>query len=313
VSPQRPGALTGKVFGLSGEEIFKAPIEAKNIDSGQTFNTASVASGVYSLAELPAGKYEVSSPVFGFERKEVEVRPGETTKADLRYIELGNVLGTIGDGDLGTLLTLYNRPAPPVGPTPRTPDGKPDLSGYWLRVSFDPPQPDMQPWAAALTKYRVDTEKKYLPSSRCLITGIAPVDHMLIHTPRYLVVLTASAQSHRLIFLDGREHPKNPDPAWLGHAIGKWEGDTLLVDRIGFNEGSWYDPSGIPHTNMLHLVERYRRSDLGHMEIETTIEDPGAYVRPWTRKVLFELKPNQEVAEYLCNENNVEASSPPGK
>jgi len=129
---------------------------------------------------------------------------------------------------------------------------------------------------------------------------------MLIQTPTYLVVLMeTSPQSHRLVFLDGRAYPRELDPTWYGHAVGQWEGETLVVDRIGFNEGSWYDASGIPHSNLLHLTERYRRPDLGHLEIETTIEDPGAYARPWTRKAYFELKPNQEVEEYVC-ENNLD-------
>jgi carboxypeptidase family protein len=314
VGQQTFGRLVGQVIGLSGEEVSKAPIEAKSVESGEIFKTFSAANGSYSFTELPARKYEISSPVAGFERKEIEVRAGETTRIDIHFIEIGGTLGTIGDGDLGTRLALYNRPAPPAGGMPRTSAGKPDFSGYWLRVNSDPPKPDMQPWAEALAKYRVDTERKYLPSARCLITQLAPVDHMLVQTPTYLVVLLESSpQSHRLVFLDGRTHPKEPDPTWYGHSVGQWEGDTLVVDRIGFNEGSWYDASGIPHTDMLHLVERYRRPDLGHLEIETTIEDRGAYLRPWTRKTLFELQPNREVEEYVCAENNLDSLNSVGK
>jgi hypothetical protein len=314
VAQQKPGTIVGQVIGLSGEEVSNAPLEAKSLESGQILKTSSSANGRYSFTDLAIGKYEVSSPVAGFERKEIEVHAEETVRMDIRFIDLGTNLGTIGDGDLGTRLSLYNRPLPPAGNTPRTPAGKPDLSGYWLRVNMDPPKPEMQPWAEALTKYRIETDRKYLPSARCLITLLVPIDHMLIQTPTYLVVLTeGSPQSHRLVFLDGRTHPKEPDPTWYGHAVGRWEGDTLVVDRIGFNEGSWYDASGIPHTNLLHFIERYRRPDLGHLEIETTIEDPGAYVRPWTRKAFFELKPNQEVEEYVCAENNLDPLNSVGK
>jgi Carboxypeptidase regulatory-like domain len=302
----RQGTIAGQVIGLSGEEVSRAPIEAKSMDSGRIFRTSSSGNGSYSIQDVPPGKYEVSSPVAGFERKEIEVRAGETARLDIHFIEIGNTLGTIGDADLGTRLATYNRPPPPAGPPPRTPEGQPDFSGYWQLIRTDPVKPEMLPWAEALAKYRVDAAIKDSPSARCLPNGVSRIDQ-LIQTPKYLVVLMEAPQSHRLIFLDGRDHPKEPDPTWFGHSVGKWNGDTLVVDRIGFNEGSWLDaPQGLPHTDLLHVVERYRRPDLGHLEVETTIDDPGAYVRPWTRKGAYELRLNQEVNEYVCNENNVD-------
>jgi len=170
----------------------------------------------------------------------------------------------------------------------------------------------MLPWADALAKYRVENEVEAIPpGSRCLPEDILRINH-LIQTREYLLVLMEfNSQSHRLVFLDGREHPKEPDPTWYGHAVGKWEKDTLIVDRVGFNEGSWLGPGsqGLPHTDMLHLIERYSRPDMGHLEVETIVEDRGAYVKPWTRKTSYELQPNEEVHEYVCNENNLDPAN----
>ena len=115
VAHQKPGTLIGHVIGLSGEEVSNAPLEAKSLESGQILKTSSSANGRYSFTDLAIGKYEVSSPVAGFERKEIEVHAEETVRMDIRFIEIGTTLGTIGDGDLGTRLTLYNRPLPPAG------------------------------------------------------------------------------------------------------------------------------------------------------------------------------------------------------
>ena len=310
---EKSGTLAGKVIGLDGEEVSKAPIEAKSIESGRIFKTASAVNGSYSLTELPEGRYEMSSPIAGFEHKQVEVRAGETTRTDIRFVEPGPTLGTIGDSDLAARIARYNRPAPPSGLTPRTPTGQPDFSGYWQNAKVDAAKPEMQAWAEALAKYRVDNDIKDSPSARCLPDGVLRLDQ-LIQTPSYLIVLVElSTQSHRLVFLDGREHPKDVDPTWYGHSVGRWDGDTLVVDRVGFNEGTWLGGGqGLPHTDRLHLVERFRRPDLGHLEVETTIEDAGAYQRPWTRKVTFELRPNQEVHEYVC-ENNLDPANMVGK
>src|SRR5215471_13156601 len=232
VAQDSRGTITGHVLGLSGETVSRAPIEAKNMSSGQLFKTTSSSNGSYSIPDLPAGKYELSSPVAGFERKQADVTAGVTIQVDVRFIEVGVTLGTIGDGeDLNVRLANYNRPGPPAGPAPRTLDGKPDFSGNWKSVRTDPTKPEMFSWAEALAKYRVDTNQKDSPGARCLPSGVSRLDQ-LIQTQKYLVVLMEAPQSHRLIFLDGRGHPKEPDPTWFGHSVGKWEGDTLVVDRI---------------------------------------------------------------------------------
>ena len=304
----RLGTIAVQMIGPSEEEVSGAPVEAKNLETGHVSKAVSSVNGGYSFTQLPAGRYEISSPVAGFERKEAELRAGESTRVDIRFKEVGASLGTIGDSPLYRRLSTYNRPAPPAGETPRTADGTPDLSGYWRLVNTEAGKPEMLPWAEALAKYRLENETEAIPpGSRCLPEDILRLNQM-IQTRKYLLVLMEfNSQSHRLVFLDGREHPKEPDPTWFGHAVGKWEKDTLVVDRVGFNEGSWLVAGqGLPHTDMLHLIETYRRLDFGHLEVEMTVEDRGAYVKPWTRKTAYELQPNEDVHEYVCNENNLD-------
>ena len=118
-------------------------------------------------------------------------------------------------------------------------------------------------------------------------------------------MLYDNAIKTRQVFLDGHAHPKDLEPTWLGHSIGHWAGDTLVVDSIGFNDKTWLDfDTAYPHTEMLHVVERYRRPDLGHLELEMTIEDPGALQKPWTVMRVSNLDPKDEIMEHICTENN---------
>jgi hypothetical protein len=126
-----------------------------------------------------------------------------------------------------------------------------------------------------------------------------------VHSEKLLVILLEDdTPNYRQVFLDGRKHPEDPFPTWWGHSIGRWEGDTLVVDRVGFTEKSWLDNAGHRHSEKLHIVDRYRRPDLGHLEIETTYEDSVALRKPWTLKKLSILSTDQEVQEYACSENN---------
>jgi hypothetical protein len=118
----------------------------------------------------------------------------------------------------------------------------------------------------------------------------------------------------RQIYLDGRAHPNDWDPTFAGHAVGKWAGDELVVDTVGFNDKTWIDIAGHPHTDKLHITERYRRIDLGHLEIRITIEDPGAYEKPWTMTKISDLAPNtEEIGRYICAENNQDFAHLVGK
>jgi len=106
----------------------------------------------------------------------------------------------------------------------------------------------------------------------------------------------------RQLVLDGRKHLKDRDPSWLGHSTGTWDGDTLVIDSVGFNDKSWL--AVYPQTEMLHVVERYRRTDLGHLDVDVTVEDAGSLTKPWHIHSTWNLAPGEEIEEYICNENN---------
>ena len=222
------------------------------------------------------------------------------------------------------LTTIENWKTSPNGPAPRTRDGKPDLSGIWgpdrnfiydigsaLKAGETLP---LQPWAAKLTKERMSRED---PEANCLPGGVprmAPYPWKIVQTPTLVVFLfEGNIHSYRQIFLDGRSHPKDPDPTWYGDSVGHWDGDTLVVDTVGFNDRFWFDFAGHPHTQQLHITERYRRSDFGHMTEEVTLDDPGAYTKPFTLFGHFPLVVNTEIMEYVCNENNQDVSHIVGK
>lgn len=125
-----------------------------------------------------------------------------------------------------------------------------------------------------------------------------------MQTPGLLVILYESLTMFRQIFMDGRDLPKNPQPSWVGYSIGRWDGDTLAVHTTGFNDKTWLDGSGHPHSDAMHLIERFKRRDFGHMDIQIMIDDPKSYTKPLTYTQGQELLPDTELIEYICNENN---------
>jgi hypothetical protein len=212
----------------------------------------------------------------------------------------------------------------PKGPAPRTLSGKPDFSGVWspdrafiynietaLKKGEKLP---LQPWAEKLTAQRMSKDD---PEANCLPTGVprmAPYPWRIVQTPTHLFFLfEGNIHTFRQIFTDGRKHPADLDPTWYGDSIGTWDGAAMVVDSIGFNDKFWFDFAGHPHTEQLHVVERYRRPDLGHLEFETTITDPGAYTRPFTMYGHSVLQANADLFEYICNENNQDVSHIVGK
>jgi hypothetical protein len=202
-----------------------------------------------------------------------------------------------------------------AGATARTPDlvdpgvDLQTISKYVFNIlaDFKPQQDPMRPEAAAVLSERVQTRGQDIPTSHCLPGGvpfstlIAPFK--MIQTPVEIVMLLEDNNPPRQIYIDGRKLPANPESMWMGYSVGKWEGDTLVVDSIGFNDRTWLDGFGHPHSESMHIVERFRRTDFGNMDIEVTIDDPKMYTRPFTVKFPARLLPDTDTLESICAEN----------
>src|SRR3989442_8015742 len=200
----------------------------------------------------------------------------------------------------------------------RTAGGKVDFSGIWnadRKFIYDINQAlkpgdtlPLQPWALKVT---LERKSKDDPEANCLPTGVprvAPYPYGILQTATHLFFLfEGNIHSYRQIFMDGRKHPADPDPTWYGHSIGWYEGDTLVIDTIGFNDRFWFDFRGHPHTEKLHTLERWTRKDLGTLVSEVTINDPGAYSKPFTVRFTARLRPDEERMEYICQENEQDA------
>jgi len=300
------GAISGRVTNDDGVAVAKVKIELQNT-AGATFSVETDASGSYKLASLPAGNYELSAtgPALTPFNQSVSVSAGQTLALDIR-IHFDVQATTLGDDPGALFNNLLSRKAPPAGPTPRMPDGKPDLSGVWLpSCPADPGKAEPLPWAAALMKKRNESHNEDIPSGHCLPLGVIMstflFPYQIVQTPKELVIMY-EGEFPRQIYTDGRGHPPDPNPSWLGHSIGHWEGDTLVVDTVGFNGKGWVGFQGQPSTEKLHITERYTRPDLGHLAMEITVDDPGAYAKPWTMKKVSNLTPDYELLEFICNE-----------
>jgi hypothetical protein len=305
---QNGGSITGSVVDIAGEPVAKAAIQATNSETNAVYKATTSAQGAYTLTQLPAGTYRLSSAARGFVpfvQSGVAVPDGKAVALNLQFEDVQ--LNTLGDGrEFFASLSAGRHKV--TGPTPRMPDGKPDLSGVWYpQATVDPGKPEGRPWAEAIRKERDENNGKDFPPTFCLPDGVMFSDvyspWRTVYTAAYMALISEDdTPGFRQIYLDGRDHPKNFGPTWNGHSIGHWEGDTLVVDTVGFNDKSWL-PNSYPHTEKLHLTERYRRPDLGRMEIEFTIEDPDTFNKPWVIKRTADLAPNEEVLEMICNEN----------
>jgi len=207
-----------------------------------------------------------------------------------------------------------------TAPAPRTPDGKPDLSGVWNRISpkyrvniaADLKPGEVQPWAKGLGQQRTENFGKDGMSALCLPAGPAystDADSTgggmmkIVETPGLILILNPDL-TYRQIHLDGRTLETSPNPSWMGYSVGHWEADALVVESFGFNDRTWLDTSGHPHTEALRMTERYRRPNFGHLDLDVTLQDPTVYARPWTVAVRAELAADTELLEYVCNENS---------
>ena len=213
-------------------------------------------------------------------------------------------------------------------PAPRTANGGPDLSGIWLasRAVFNLSQALKRGETISFTAEgkrlfdeRRATESKDDPSARCLPTGL-PMRALLrtpfkiLQVPGATVILYESRTTFRQILTDGRPLPKEVDwPAWQGFSVGRWEGETFVVESAGFNGRAWLDQAGYPATTALRLTERFRRRDFGHMDLEMTIDDPPMYTKPWTIAAELVFQADTELLEFICEENERDSSQLVGK
>ena len=226
-----------------------------------------------------------------------------------------------------------------TAPAPRL-NGKPDLSGVWqaersterefvsllgkggvdvqvdvndvtkyalnLFFGLKPEEVPLRPEAASIFKRRAENPLGP-PAFRCLPDSIPMAMFILtfkvIQAPREIVLLFENADPARQIHTDGRSLPKDPQPSWMGYSVGKWEGDTLVVETNGLNEEGWLDIFGHPRSEAMRITERYRRRDFGHMDLEITFNDPKYYTRPFSIKTGLGLIPDTDILEYVCNEN----------
>jgi hypothetical protein len=197
----------------------------------------------------------------------------------------------------------------PPGPVPRLSDGHPDLSGVWNGFGGSGNDaPNMQPWAAKIVAdHRAHGGAEDF-EARCLPGGpprAAPYHTSLFSTPKLVLMLfEGNTHMYRQFFVDGSDHPKDLKPTFYGDSRAHWDGDTLVVDTVSFFEKSWYDFAGTPHTKQMHLTETFHRTDYGDMEMQVTIDDPGALTKPWVINRTTTLEPDFEMTEYVCNENN---------
>jgi len=199
-------------------------------------------------------------------------------------------------------------------PAPRLTDGKPDLSGVWavrngnalFHITGDLKPEEIRPWAAAIYQQREDDFRRDTDGIACLPPGpkagigVGGTPMKILQMPNLIAVLYEYHTIFRQIFMDGRALPDDPNPTWMGYSVGHWDGDTLVVTTAGYNDRTTLDLAGHPHTEALHLTERYHRRDAGHLDLQVTFDDPKAYTRPWTLPVEFDLIPDGELIEYVC-------------
>jgi len=212
------------------------------------------------------------------------------------------------------------------GPVPRLADGKPDLSGPWepnairenVRLEATGVQIPFRPEAKAIYDQRLSTFGKDDPEARCLPPGVprlttTPYPFRFLQVPGLIVIIyEGGSQTFRQIFMDGRKHSKFAEDLWNGESVGHWEDDTLVVETIGFNEKTWIDAAGVPHSKDLKVTERIRRLDEKNMEIVSTIDDPKMYTKPWSFTT-YPKRLNGEILEYICNENEADTRHLVGK
>jgi len=242
-----------------------------------------------------------------------------------RIVALVCILSGIGAPVLAQWIKIPGKSIPRLAngqpdlsaPAPKRADGKPDLSGIWqpgpgyvvnIAKDLKPEDVPMRPWAAALYRERQENNSKDDPTGYCVPGGVprsdaVPYPFKILNSDGMVAILYEAVHSYRQIFMDGRVLPKDPNPNWQGYSVGRWEGNSLVVDTVGFVENSWLDNGGHPGTESMHVTEYFERRDFGHLNIRIVIDDPKTYTRPWSVTLPYELLPDTELLEYICTEN----------
>ena len=320
IAQQGQGLVTGRLIDANGNPakgLENTSIRLTNVATKQEISAAvSQASGEFTVTGVPPGTYDISIPIAcclyrSFSQKGVTVRAGQTLRLDA-HLEWGMNLGTIADdpGILGS--DMRARAGRLTGPTPRTPDGKVDFSGVWSFIrragsgEAGPPRFPLKPWAADIQRKLREMNVDPNPAAYCLPQTAVPT--MLSYPQKFVQGRTTIIQltdfftpGYRQIFIDGRGHPRDWNPSWLGHSVGTWDGDTLVVETVGFNE---ITPGFGIHSEKLRVVERWRRPDFGRLHVDIVAEDPEAWTGPFRTEVEAALTPDEEVLEWVCAENN---------
>jgi len=212
---------------------------------------------------------------------------------------------------------------------PRHANGRVDLQGVWmpddnryirdLALDIGDDRVPYQPWARKLFDERKDgAHSREDPDAHCLPQGVPKLGYVsypwkLVETPSSVAILYETFTFWRQIFTDGREVDATARPTWLGYSTGRWDGDTLVVTTTGFNGKIWLDQLGRPTTDQLRVTERFTRTHYGHLRIDVTIDDPGAYTAPWSASQVVHLRPGWEPLEFICGENNKDVENLPGE
>lgn len=306
------GSIRGTVIHPNGSTVRDAPVRVTSDETEADFRQRSGADGLYEISNVPAGTYAVSvaMPCCAFEpyvRADVEIDAGSTVELDVQLVE-GESLNVLADDPFTLNTEMRERQELSDGPVPRTPDGRPDLSGVWL-TSEDPypNPPEALPWAQALQEERAASSFRDHPHTRCLpsepaFPGATAFMVKFVQTPELIVTLFEDVPGFRQIFMDGRELPEHPNPTWMGHSVGRWEGDTLVIDSVGFNDRGWIG-GGYPRTMQMRMKERYTRTEYGKLEVQVMIEDPGVYTEPFVRNATWDYAPQEELLEFVCENN----------
>jgi hypothetical protein len=305
-------SMAGKVTGPNEELVANVPIEITHALTHEVNRTLSSENGAYSFPGLSAGSYALSitMPCCAYDNLSVdaiEMAADQELSFNI-HLQQGGSLNTLGDDPATIANIVRERQVIPDLPLPRLANGKSDLSGVWL-VNSDPfpKDPEPLPWAAKVFEERMQNGQRDHPHNRCLPgqppipAGGSPFIGKFVQTPTLLVILLEDVPGFRQVFTDGRTHAEDPNPSWMGHSIGEWDGDTLVVDTTGFNDRGWTD--GYPRTESMRMTERYRRDEYGRMTATVTIEDAEVFAASISQNMSFDLAPQEEIMEYVCENN----------